>query len=149
MVLFGPAKIEKIINSICENKYNRKQFYHDITNLNLKIDDRVNGDEQWLIFYDSVDPKLKNGINWGMNPQFCVDTVYIAFHYKNNILKLIHIQFTNLSKYRFATEYVRVKFIEIIRENDRNVKKHGKDKYPTISKGSGNFSLIIDYTLDR
>jgi hypothetical protein len=144
-------RIERIVDSIVANLYDKDQFYNDIGYLKLKTDDRINNNKRWLIFYDGIDHEhlgdfKRHGLLWGGNPQYSVRHIYIAFYFTNNILEKIHIQFRNLIDYKFSSSYIKEKFKEIRNRNENNIKQRSNEKYPRISSFDNDYSIFIDYT---
>ncbi|MDR1901946.1 MAG: hypothetical protein LBQ88_06680 [Treponema sp.] len=147
-------KIEKIIDILCENVYNKEYFLNEIKYLNLKTDDRITNNKRWLIFYDAIDPNMvedykRNGGYWVINPQISVNHIYVAFHFNNNVIRAIHIKFRNFGQYQFSASYIKEKFKDIINKNNKNIEIYGRNNYPIISNTENEYSIFITYQKDE
>ena len=147
----GKNTIEFIVRNISEYIYRKNDFYNEIYYKKLKIEDRIYEGHKWLFFYDSISEEnvqevKRKGLLWGLNPQVCVKSMYIAFHYYNNEIEKIHIYFRNVSQYKFASEYIRENF-KNLEKNNISYCENNNTKYPHISLTMENdVSLFITYS---
>jgi hypothetical protein len=138
---FAKSRIEKIIRYISEHIFNphyvdKDHFFFEIREMGLKREIRNN---TWVFFYDAIDSDYlgevkRNGMTWGFNPQVCVQSIYIAFHfYEKNIndIEIIMVYFRNPEQYKYMSEYIKQKFSDFEKRYNRSLIQ-GNSVYPKI-----------------